>query len=53
MESTAHMLSNKSNLRILGLEYNSIGSEGANKLLPVLSGLKSLEKLYLNNNDIK
>jgi Leucine-rich repeat (LRR) protein len=47
------MLSKKGSLTTLGLEFNSIGFEGAVKLLNVLKNLKNLEKLYLNHNDIK
>jgi hypothetical protein len=40
-------------LHTLGLEFNSIGSEGAIKVLAVASQLKVLEKIYLNHNEIK
>lgn len=47
------LLQNKTNLHTIGLEFNSIGSEGAIKVLAVASQLKLLDKIYLNHNEIK
>lgn len=53
MEEFAKMIANQSNLFVLGLEFNRIDSEGASLIFKAIEELKSFEKLFLNQNEIK
>lgn len=52
MEPFAKMLQNKSQLRILGLEYNRINTYGIQHVLDSLVKLTEFERLFVNNNHI-
>ena len=45
-------LRNISSLKVLDLQYNNIAKQAVNELAATISGCKSLEKLWLNGNNL-
>ena len=50
MANFANMLSNKTSLQTLGLEYNRVRSRGANHIFEVLKALPNFERLFFSHN---